>query len=169
VVDLDGRLLASGRRALAAFLDDPRLLPKRDQLSRPALHCLIIGAACAVEVGGQGNDFFYAGVCVVPKFDAKREIVIRARHLPQKEQDENFVKCRGTGSRRGYRLRDTDDDPAETRVRGLRGLNALEGHSFPQRRPSTTATQYTNTAALGPDLPLGDPAGGLGDEARGKE
>ena len=77
-------------------------------------------------------------------------------------RDAKFGECRETGSRRGYRLRDTHDDPAETRVRGLPGLNALEGHSFPQIRPSTTATQYTNTAALGP-------ADGLGDEARGKE
>jgi hypothetical protein len=45
---------------LATLLNDPRLLPKRDELPRPALHRLVIGAACACEVGRDGN-LQYAG------------------------------------------------------------------------------------------------------------
>lgn len=69
-------LVPSGVFVLSTPLNHPRLLPKRDELPRPALHCLIIGSACAGKVGGQRDDFFYTRVGIVPKLDAKWEVIV---------------------------------------------------------------------------------------------
>ena len=71
----------SGCDQLSAFLNHPRLLTKRDELAWSALHCLFIGTTCACEVGRESNHFFYMSVCIVPKLDAKREILVTPTHL----------------------------------------------------------------------------------------
>ena len=55
-------------------------MTKRDELPRSALHCLIVSAACACEVGRECNDF-YVPVGVIPKLDAKREIITSPAHF----------------------------------------------------------------------------------------
>jgi hypothetical protein len=56
---------------LTAFLNHPSLLPKRDQLSRPAPYRFIVCAAGRRVVAHEGNDFFYMAVVVVPELDPK--------------------------------------------------------------------------------------------------
>ena len=63
--------MSNATGTLPTFLNDPRLLPKRDELSRTALHCLVISTACAREVRGQRDNFFYMPIRFVPKLDAK--------------------------------------------------------------------------------------------------
>ena len=53
-------------------------MPKRDELSRPPLHGLLVRTAGAGKVSGQRNDFFYTAVCVVPEPDAERKILLAA-------------------------------------------------------------------------------------------
>ena len=64
--DLDKPFPATVAVQLATLLNYPRLLPQRDELSRSALHCLLVSTACAGEVRSQGNHFFYMPVGVVP-------------------------------------------------------------------------------------------------------
>jgi hypothetical protein len=56
---------------LPTLLNHPSLLPKRDQLSRPAPYRFIVCAAGGRVVAHEGYDFFYKAVLVVPELDPK--------------------------------------------------------------------------------------------------
>ena len=61
--------VVSRTKTLATFFYYPRLLTQRDELARPALHCLFVSTACVGEVGRESNDFFYMPIVVVPELD----------------------------------------------------------------------------------------------------
>ena len=77
---------------LATAFDNPRLLPKRDEFARPALHCVIICGLRCGEVSHQSYQLLDVSIPVIPKLDSEWQIVFSIAHLRSREQKQNTVK-----------------------------------------------------------------------------
>jgi hypothetical protein len=90
-VNYDKPFPAMVAQHLAALLDHPRLLPKRDELAWSALHGFIVRAVCCREIGRYGDHLLDAQIGVIPKLDAKCKVIVPPSHLPIEEQTKNIV------------------------------------------------------------------------------
>src|SRR5262245_13821811 len=63
---------------LAALLDHPRLLPKRDELVGPALHRFLVCSDGRRIICDQRDQRLDTLILVIPTFDTKREIAVIA-------------------------------------------------------------------------------------------
>src|SRR5262245_41038800 len=61
---------------LTTLLDDPRLLPERDELVRSALHRFLVCANSRRIIRNQRDQLLDVLVLVVPEFDAKRQAIV---------------------------------------------------------------------------------------------
>ena len=65
---------------LSSPFDHPRLLPKRDELPRPTLHCLIICVLRGCEVPDQSNQLLDVLIGIVPGLDLEGQILLPIPH-----------------------------------------------------------------------------------------
>jgi hypothetical protein len=73
-LNLDKSFSATVALHLASFFNYPRFLAKRDELVRPALHRFFVSGTPRRIVGSESNNLLDVAICVVPKFNAKRQI-----------------------------------------------------------------------------------------------
>jgi hypothetical protein len=98
-VDFD-KPFPAGRSPLSTLLNHPRFfrsvmsfpVSKRDELSRSALHCLIVCVLRRKEVTDQSNQLLDVMIGIVPKLDAKWQFIVP--HSTMRERNQNLVKAR---------------------------------------------------------------------------